>query len=253
MIVRVGCCGWCVKGGKKEYFKEFSTIEVQETFYKLPRVETVKKWREDAPVEFIFNMKAWQVVTHPPGSPTWRRSGLKIPKSKVNSYGYLKPTQENIEAWNKILEVAEGLNAKVIVVQTPASFNYSKENVKNIEEFFSIVERCRCIIGWEPRGDWREHLSEVKRLCSKLDILHITDPFRSENVSDHLIGYFRLHGIGGREVNYSYRYTIDDLYKLLENIRREREKGREEVYVMFNNVSMRDDAANFKKLLLKTL
>ncbi|MEN2974688.1 MAG: DUF72 domain-containing protein [Candidatus Caldarchaeales archaeon] len=252
-MVRVGCCGWCIKGGKKEYFKVFDTVEIQETFYRLPRVETVKKWREDAPFEFTFNMKAWQVITHPSKSPTWRRSGLRISKSKAELYGSLKPSRENIEAWAETCKVAEALNAKIIVFQTPASFNYSDENISNIVGFFSTVERGKSLIGWEPRGDWREHLDEVKKLCSKLDILHVTDPFRSENVSNHPIGYFRLHGIGGKEANYSYRYTLDDLNRLLKIIEREEREGRVEVYVMFNNISMKDDAINFKKLLLKTL
>ncbi|MEM1677173.1 MAG: DUF72 domain-containing protein [Nitrososphaerota archaeon] len=253
MSVRVGCCGWCVKGGKKSYFKEFDTIEIQETFYKLPRIKTIEKWIEGIGKEFIFNMKVWQVVTHPPTSLTWKKSVLKVSKNKMDKYGSLKATEENIEAWKKSLEIARALNARVLVVQTPASFNYTEENVKNIEEFFSTVERDGFIIGWEPRGDWRENLEKVKQICSKLDLVHIVDPFRSKPVSEHRVCYFRLHGIGGKEVNYSYRYTLSDLEKLLEIVKDEVGEGREEIYVMFNNVSMREDASTFKKILAEKL
>mgnify|MGYP001772598095 FL=1 len=251
MKVFVGTCGWSVKGGKKEYCKFFDTVEVQETFYKLPKVETAKKWREELPEEFIFNMKAWQVVTHPPSSPTWRRSGLKISKSKINQYGSLKPTDENLTAWEKTLEVAEAMNAKIIVIQTPASFKHNQENLKNVEEFLSRIKRGRSLIGWEPRGDWRDHLDEVRRICTEQDILHVTDPFRCENVSVHSVRYYRLHGIGGKEVNYSYNYTIDDFKKLIELLERDKNNGVEEAYVMFNNVNMREDALKFKNLLLE--
>lgn len=252
MEVFVGTCGWSVKGGKKDYCKLFDTIEVQETFYKLPKVETVKKWREVTHRAFVFNMKAWQVVTHPPSSPTWRRSGLKIPSSKINQYGSLKATEENIRAWEKTLEVAEAMNAKIIVIQTPASFNYNQENLNNVKEFLCTARRGGSLIGWEPRGDWRDHLDEVRRICMEQDILHITDPFRCENVSEHPIRYYRLHGIGGKEVNYKYNYSVDDFRKLIEVLNMEKGKGVEEAYVMFNNVNMREDALNFKNLILKT-
>lgn len=248
MRLLVGCCGWCVGGGRRGYFQSFETIEIQETFYKLPRPETVKRWRSEAPPGFVFNIKAWQVITHPPSSPTWRRSGIKVEGSKADLYGHLKPTRENLEAWNRTCEVAEAVSARVIVVQTPPSFGYSAENARNVEEFFSEAKRPESLLGWEPRGDWREHLDEVRRICGRLDLIHVTDPFRSESVSDHHVCYFRLHGIGGRETNYSYRYTVDDLRRLLEIVVNEEKKGRDEIYVMFNNVSMMNDAAEFRKL-----
>lgn len=249
MEVRVGCCGWCVRGGKQAYFKRFGAVEVQETFYKLPRPETARRWREQAPDGFVFTMKAWQAVTHPPTSPTWRRAGVTVPKSKQGRYGFLRPTDENLEAWERSMEVAEAMDARVVIVQTPASFGYSRENAGNVEEFFSTVKRGGVEVGWEPRGTWREHLDEVKRLCDRLDLIHVVDPFRLQPVSRHPTAYYRLHGIGGKEVNYSYKYTAGDLKRLLEMVEAEEERGRERLYVMFNNVAMAEDARRFKRLL----
>ncbi|MEM5824892.1 MAG: DUF72 domain-containing protein, partial [Thermofilaceae archaeon] len=79
-VIKVGTCGWSAKGGREAYFAHFSVIELQETFYKLPLEETAEKWRSRAPPGFEFVVKAWQAITHPPSSPTWKRSGLKIPK-----------------------------------------------------------------------------------------------------------------------------------------------------------------------------
>jgi len=248
MEIRVGCCGWCVKGGKKAYYSKFSIVEVQETFYKLPKPETVSKWREAAPENFKFCMKAWQAITHPPTSPTWRRAGVKIPKSKYDRYGFLRPTEENFEAWEKTLEICKAMEAEVCVIQTPAAFGYSSENVSNVEHFFSSIKRNRVMIGWEPRGTWRDHLSEVEKLCEKLDLIHVVDPFRCNPVSQARLTYFRLHGIGGKEVNYRYRYTDQDLVKLREIVEKEIKEGRS-VYVLFNNVYMADDAARFVEFL----
>jgi len=41
--VKVGCCGF--PKGKKAYFRQFKLAEIQQTFYKPPSVEIVKKWR----------------------------------------------------------------------------------------------------------------------------------------------------------------------------------------------------------------
>ena len=249
MEIRVGCCGWCVRGGKKAYFKEFSVVEVQETFYKLPRAKTVSKWVEKAPENFEFAMKAWQAITHPPTSPTWRRAGIEVPRSKYNRYGFLRPTKENLKAWEKTLEICRAMEAKVCVIQTPASFKYSEENVGNMRMFLSSIKRDDVIIGWEPRGNWREHLDEVKKICDELNLIHIVDPFRCKPVSSSPIIYLRLHGIGGREVNYRYKYTDDDLEKLSKIVEGFIDDGAEKIYILFNNISMRDDALRFVKLL----
>ena len=249
MEIRVGCCGWCVRGGKSAYYERFSIVEVQETFYKLPQAKTVARWAETAPENFRFCMKAWQAITHPPTSPTWRRSGLKIPKSKYDRYGFLRPTEENLEAWEKTLEICKAMRAEVCVIQTPATFGYSGENLANAEKFFSTIKRDGVLIGWEPRGTWRDNLSAVKKLCDKHDIIHVVDPFRCEPVSAHELAYFRLHGIGGGEVNYRYRYSDDDLEKLREIIEKVFGEGKKRIYVLFNNVYMREDAARFIEVL----
>jgi uncharacterized protein YecE (DUF72 family) len=248
MEVRVGCCGWCVKGGKSAYYSRFSIIEVQETFYKLPKPETVAKWAENAPENFRFCMKGWQAVTHPPSSPTWRRSGLKIPKSKQDRYGFLRPTEENFRAWEETLEVCRAMRVEVCVLQTPASFEYSGENMGNVEAFFSAIRRDGVILGWEPRGTWRDNLQAVSKLCDKLDLVHIVDPFRCQPQSSHQLVYFRLHGMGGKEYNYRYKYTDSDLRRLAELVEKYLMEGGR-VYVLFNNVYMADDAIRFIEAL----
>jgi uncharacterized protein YecE (DUF72 family) len=66
--LKVGCCGF--PRGRKEYFRQFRLVEVQQTFYKMPDLETAIKWRQEAPTDFEFTLKAWQLITHPPTSPT---------------------------------------------------------------------------------------------------------------------------------------------------------------------------------------
>jgi uncharacterized protein YecE (DUF72 family) len=47
-----------------EYSKHFGTVEVNNTFYRVPNESTLLKWREQAPKDFLFSAKFPQVITH---------------------------------------------------------------------------------------------------------------------------------------------------------------------------------------------
>ncbi len=48
-------------------------LELQKTFYRPPRLPTAERWRRETPAEAEFTLKAWQLITHEPSSPTYRR------------------------------------------------------------------------------------------------------------------------------------------------------------------------------------
>ena len=225
-MIKVGCCGFPV--AMKKYFESFEVVEVQKTFYKPPSVETAKKWRDSAPESFEFTVKAWQVITHPPSSPTYRKAKLE-----VDDGGFFKPIKEVFEAWEVTREIAKALKARFILFQTPKSFTDSDENIKNMREFFGSVER-EFIFGFEPRG-WRAE--RIREVCAELNLIHVVDPFVSQQLYGD-IAYFRLHGF-----NYKHKYSDEELRKLLSFC------TKEICYVMFNNVHMFDDAMRFKTLL----
>ncbi len=241
--MRVGCCGWCESRSK--YFNNFDTVELQDTFYDQPDPERLARLRSEAPKGFVFAMKAWQAITHPLDSPTWRRAKVRPDRSKADRYGLLRTTKENLEAWDLVARAARALGARVVVIQTPPSFGYSEVNEGQAREFLATVANESFIVGWEPRGTWLEHYEAVARILGGLDnVVHVVDPFRASPAVTREVAYYRLHGIGGREVNYRYRYTDSDLSRLCQLV----SLGPEEVYIMFNNIYMRTDALRFKAL-----
>jgi uncharacterized protein YecE (DUF72 family) len=46
------------------YSKQFSTVEVDSTFYRIPSKKTVLDWREQTPSDFIFSLKFPRIITH---------------------------------------------------------------------------------------------------------------------------------------------------------------------------------------------
>jgi uncharacterized protein YecE (DUF72 family) len=47
-----------------EYSKNFDTVEVDNTFYRIPSMDNVRKWKEETPVDFIFSAKFPRKITH---------------------------------------------------------------------------------------------------------------------------------------------------------------------------------------------
>jgi uncharacterized protein YecE (DUF72 family) len=244
MSIKVGCCGFPVN--MKNYFKKLRLSEVQKTFYQPPRPETAQKWRDDAPEDFEFTLKAWQLITHEADSPTYRKLKTRMSGTRKKKCGSFKPTDEVFKAWEETEKIASILNARVIVFQCPASFTPIKENKDNIRKFFRAVKRNGYIFAWEPRGEWGER--DIKGICEELDIVHCVDPF-SGQAQHGEIKYFRLHGIGG----YKYKYTGWDLKRLRDFCETETAKMKKgEVYALFNNTEMMHDALRFEWIIENT-
>jgi uncharacterized protein YecE (DUF72 family) len=234
--IHIGCCGF--QKARRVYFAHFSAVEVQQTFYKLPRLATAERWRAEAPPGFMYTMKAWQAITHTPASPTYRKSGLRLAKEDRDRYGAFRPSDEVRDAWRRTLEIARAMAARVVVFQCPASFTPDKENLANLRAFFQWAERDGLIFAWEPRGAWPDEL--IERLCRELDLIHCVDPFERPSVHGVPV-YYRLHGRNG----YDYRYSDGELLQLQAWCRH-----HPEIYCMFNNVTMWEDALRFKNLQL---
>jgi len=76
--VRVGCSGWSYGSWRgilyppglaeshwlERYAREFGTVEINATFYRLPATKAVAHWAEATPPDFTFAVKASRYLTH---------------------------------------------------------------------------------------------------------------------------------------------------------------------------------------------
>jgi len=233
--VIVGCCGF--PAARDKYYGEFRAVEVQQTFYQPPRPALAERWRAQAPPQFEFTLKAWQLITHPPSSPTYRRLKEPVDPAERPLCGYFQPTEPVMRAWERTVEIARLLRADKIVFQTPASFTPTEENKANLRRFFRSIDRRGLCCIWEPRGEWKA--DEVQAICEELELVHCVDPFKARSTTKGLT-YWRLHGIGG----YNYEYSSEELARLSAQI-----PSRGTVYCMFNNTAMWKNARRFRELL----
>jgi uncharacterized protein YecE (DUF72 family) len=76
--VRIGCSGWSYDDWRgdlypdglpkrrwlERYAEVFDTVEVNATFYRLPKESTVEGWVDQVPGDFLFAIKASRYMTH---------------------------------------------------------------------------------------------------------------------------------------------------------------------------------------------
>jgi uncharacterized protein YecE (DUF72 family) len=76
--VRIGCSGWNYAHWRErvypkglpqrrwlEYYATlFDTVEINNTFYRLPRVTSVQRWVEESPAGFLLAVKMSRYITH---------------------------------------------------------------------------------------------------------------------------------------------------------------------------------------------
>jgi len=250
MAVVIGCCGFSISGGMRSYYREFDSVEIQSTFYNIPRIETIEKWRSEAPSKFEFVPKAFQGITHPSSSPTWKRfrGKLRRANSDAERYGSFRTTEEVVGCWRTMMEICSRLRAEAILIQTPPSFGCSEVNALNMEKFLTTVRTGNLKICWEPRGDWNQNPDRIRQTCSKLDLVHVVDIMRREPVTENEISYVRLHGLNPREFDYNYKYSDTELLSLKNKLSGIEDMSRK-TYVFFNNTNMANDAKRFKQIL----
>jgi len=230
----VGCCGWA--GAQAHYFSHFPVIEIQSTFYDPPAAKVAAKWRALAPPGFVFCIKAWQLITHASTSPTYRRLRRSTTPTERDLYGSFQDTEAVWRAWQKTLEIAQAVEASVVLFQCPASFQPISANLRNLSRFFHKLGSQPFRLAWEPRGPWPLEL--VHDICAEHELIHCVDPFVNHSVyGDRL--YWRLHGKG----SYSYVYTDQELAQLKTWLLRSQTDLP--AYILFNNVSMKEDALRF--------
>jgi uncharacterized protein YecE (DUF72 family) len=233
--LKVGCCGFSL--AQAEYFARFPAVEVQQTFYRPPKLETLCRWREAAPGGFEFTLKAWMLITHEARSPTYRRLKRELTDEEREGVGSFRPTRAVREAWEATRACAEALRARRVLFQCPASFKPVPENLKNLRKFFKSIRGADYVKLWEPRGDWPREL--VAELCEELGLTHVVDPLAERTVTPAR-PYFRLHVRRGGRKSYEDAELLE-LYSMLP-------RG-ETSYVFFNNVRMVHDAARFQRLI----
>ena len=111
------------------YSKAFNFVEVNSTFYEIPPLKQVKKWRITVPQDFQFTIRAYRTVTH---------------KNK------LQPTKETFDTLEKIRKICEILKAEIIHLQIPPSLKMEQVLIENLRHLLTSMSLGKIRLGAHP-------------------------------------------------------------------------------------------------------
>ena len=197
----------------------FDTVEINNTFYRLPEASTFAAWRANAPSGFLFAVKASRFLTH-----------LKR---------LLDPEEPVSRLFNHACELGDRLGP--VLYQLPAHFH---ADPTRLDAFLGVLPRTLGELGGRPAGHALWHVMEFRHpswyTAETFAVLRshgvalcvhdmagsaITEPI------DGAFVYVRFHGAGGR---YFGRYQIERLDRWAGRLAEQFQDGKA-VYAYFNN------------------
>lgn len=189
------------------YAKHFSSVEINNSFYRLPTRATFEAWEEKTPDGFLFSVKASRYLTH------------------------VKKLKEPEKPWERFIQSAEGLKEKLgpLLFQFPERW---RVNLERLEYFVSLLPGTHRYVFEFRHPSWFSE--EVYALLAQKGaalciadsalwprVFKITAPFT----------FIRMHG--GREL-YASEYSEAELNFWAEKIAGFLDR-RLDVFVYFNN------------------
>jgi uncharacterized protein YecE (DUF72 family) len=214
------------------YSSLFDSIEINRSFYILPRAQTLAKWSLEVPEDFRFTFKLWKQVTHGKGS---------------------FQSADVVKFMNAISAV--GQKKGCLLIQFPASVKSTQSDVlyRLLSEIKSqdTGNEWRLAIEFRDRSWYNEDIFELIDSFGSTIVIHDKAGVSSSNFnikSDFI--YVRFHGPLG---NYRGSYTDDFLNEYAGYVKEWLNEGKQ-VFVYFNN-TMGDAFSNlqtFNRFIEKT-
>ena len=164
------------------YVQHFNNVEINTSFYHLPREETLLHWQQSTPADFLFSAKASRYITH--------MKKLKDPEDSVSTF---------IERISRL-----GNKLGPILFQLPPNWHF---NAERLEVFLHTLNR-----KFRYAFEFRDH-SWLNETCFDLLSRHDAalciyelDGFISPKTITSDFVYVRLHGpAGAYQGNYDTR------------------------------------------------
>lgn len=190
------------------YAGKFSSVEVNATFYRSFKDQTYHNWRERAPSDFRYVLKAPQLITH-------RK--------------YLLGTDEDIQAFYQSCSIL-GEKFEMILLQVAPNMPYDLARLH--QALCAFPDPTRVAVEFR-RTEWLNQ--ETLSLLRELDVTICNVDLPQQQLAGSLTSsraYLRLHG---RNNWYAYNYSPEELVQIAELSRELVQQGASRVYIFFNN------------------
>jgi uncharacterized protein YecE (DUF72 family) len=194
------------------YAQYFDTVELNVSFYRLPKKEVFDSWYKRTPKKFSFAVKGNRFITH-----IKRLKDCREPLSLF--FDHASPLKEKLGA---------------VLWQLPPRFKFHEERLEQFCILLSTLPRSKPLRHAFEFRDESWHCQETFRILEEFDfafcIAHGSGLPLIEKVTSDFI-YLRLHG---GEVLYGSIYSDKELNRWIRKVEDWRAK-RKAVFVYFNN------------------
>jgi len=231
-VIRLGTSGWSYPDWRERFYpaglasrnwlefygQQFDTVEVNMTFYRFPKPETLQAWLERTPARFSYSLKAPKQITH--------LKKLKSVKSDVHYFDLLAG------------RLADKLGC--ILYQLPPSL---ERDQALLEEFLDCLPASRRnVIEFRHTSWYDDKIWELLRGRHVAFCTVSSHNMPSQAVVTSPTAYFRFHGLTG---GYRYRYQDEELEDWAKTIR---SADFREAFIYFNNDYRAQAVDNCRKL-----
>lgn len=188
------------------YAKKFDTVEINNSFYRMPKESTVEGWYKRTPDDFLFTLKGSRYVTH-----------VKRLKEVGESVAYF-------------YHLADILKEKLgsILWQLPPSFKMDKERLINFCKTLSTDYKN--VIEFRHTSWFNEEVYDIlKEYKIAYCIISAPGDLPEDTVTTTDFAYVRFHG---KTDWYDYNYSEEQLGHWKDQME---QLDAKEVFVYFNN------------------
>ena len=276
--ILVGTSSWADPGFVKEWYppklaarerlpwyaERFGYVELNSSFYAIPDRNTVHKWVDATPADFVFDVKAYRLLSRHAAPvetlPEDLRQGVE---TAARGRVVLTPELETALVRRLVEETAPlaeaGKLGSYLVQLTPA-FGPGRNRLDELDRLVEAFEPHRVALELRHRGWVRgERRDRTLAWCAERDVAFVCVdappgdhlsimPSDVEAVTSDRLAYLRLHGrntegyLKGRSVaeRFAWRYGDDELEEIARRAEGMAEQAGE-VHVAFNN-NRGDDA-----------
>jgi uncharacterized protein YecE (DUF72 family) len=219
VAVRIGTSGWVYNhwrdifypaelkqaGWFAFYSQKFNTVEINNSFYRLPSAEMFAAWREQAPPGFLYAVKASRFLTH--------LKKLKDPEPALKSF------------FDNTAQLGEKLGP--VLYQLPPHWH---ANLPRFESFLAALPQGYLHVVEFRDPSWL--VEDVFRLMEQYQVSHCLHDMRPLEIPLRITGpivYIRFHG----DPQHAGDYPRNSLDIWAHRINDWRQHG--DVYAYFNN------------------
>ncbi|HWV75003.1 MAG TPA: DUF72 domain-containing protein [Pseudosphingobacterium sp.] len=205
----------------QHFVKTFHTVELNNSFYRLPTAETFATWRKAVPKGFVFAVKGSRYITH--------LKKLKIDKNAINEF----------------FQHADHLKEKLgpILFQLPPRWKINKERLAEFLAF--LPKEYRLTFEFRDQTWYNDSIYELLKKSNCAFCIYELAGHLSPIITTADFVYIRLHGPGDK---YQGSYTKATLRKWAERCQTWAKEGKD-VYVYFDNDQLGYAAFNAQELI----